>query len=887
LGSQVTAAVLSLMFASAIAIAAERITTRSGSASDPAPVSEPADASVDSGTSSTPQAAARPTLEADLLPLLKARCVKCHGPLKPKARLSLASSRAIARGSENGPIVEPGSLDASALWDQIARDEMPPKPEEPLAADEKALIRLWIEQGATGLPAIGTSDPGPSSDHWAFANASSPPPPDVRDPSRLRTPIDRFIQKTLEDRGLAIGPEADRGVLIRRVSIDLLGVPPTPEEIEVFRSDDRPDAYERMVDRVLASPRYGERWGKYWLDAAGYADSNGYFSADSDRPLAYRYRDYVIRAFKEGRPLDRIVREQLAGDELVDFRRSRDVDPASETIDAIEATHFLRNSQDGTGESDGNPDEVRADKYAVLDGTIQILGSSLFGLTFQCARCHDHKFEPITQAEYYQLQSILFPAFDVGHWVKPNDRVVAVAPRALRERWEAQEKAIDQEVARLKADRGRLKAESQKSEANPQPKQGGEEQRPVEGEGQETKAEPEASNPDRAARLASQIEAIEKEIQAAESRRRPEPGRIAWVSDVSAGMPNAPLLKRGNPATPGEPVPPGVPAILIDPDNRYEPHPPGEGSDATGRRLALARWLTQPGSRPAALLARLLVNRIWQGHFGEGLVSTTDNLGYSGSPPSHPELLEFLASELARSGWDARALHRLILTSAVYRQSSTSAMADADTDVDAAALAARVRERDPDGRLLSRYPLRRLDAEALRDAMLFVSGELDDRAGGPYIPTHRRDSGEVVVDEKAVGSHRRSVYLQQRRTQVASLLEVFDAPSIVTNCTRRLPSTIPLQSLSLLNSDFVVNRSRALADRVRREVGDDPDAIIQRVFLRTIGREPAPDEYAAAHRFLDTQPHRYPDRSPDDALRQSQSDLCQMLLASNSFLYIE
>jgi len=782
----------------------------------------------------------RPSLENDVLPLLKARCLKCHSPLKAKGKLNLSSPRSLARGGTNGAIIVPGNLDESTLWDLVSNDEMPPKPEEPLSADEKALLRRWIEQGATNLPnAAEVGRAAPQTDHWAFAPSAGVLPPAPRDVHHVRNPVDRFIQKTLEDRGLALGPDTDRATLIRRVSFDLTGIPPRPEEIAAFVADPDPAAYDRLVERLLASPRYGERWGKYWLDASGYTDSNGYFSADSDRSLAYRYRDYIIRAFNADRPLDQIVREQLAGDELAGDRRGPDATPA--TIDQLIATHFLRNGQDGTGESDGNPDEVRADKYAVLEGAIQIIGSSLLGLTLQCAKCHDHKFEPVTQQEYYQLQAILYPAFNVEHWVNPNARIAIAGPRDELARWEVHEKVIDAQIEALKRTF--------------------------------------AAGPDAAKK--EKEKALETVIQALNAQRRPNPYRIAWVGDVSSQPAEIPLLIRGNLATPGPKVKPGVPAFLTDPDNRYEPKPPFAGSSSTGRRLALARWLTKPGSRPATLLARVLANRIWQHHFGQGLTATSDNLGYTGSPPSHPELLEFLADELVRSGWSIKAMHRLILASTVYRQSSLPHPE-----------AARV---DPDNRLLARFPLRRLDAEAIRDAMLTVTGELDDRPGGPYVPIDRNESGEVVVDESAAGANRRSVYLQQRRTEIASLLEVFDAPSIVTTCTRRLPSTIPLQSLSLMNSDFVVTRAQKLAKRLEREcnckcgVGDQAgsDARMTRAFLLTIGRAPARDELDAARRFLESQPSHYPGQAEPDARYRAWADFCQMLLASNAFLYVE
>ncbi len=658
-------------------------------------------------------------------------------------------------------------------------------------------------------------------------------PPAVRDSRRIRGPIDRFIERALEDRGLTLGPDADRATLIRRLSFDLTGLPPSPDAIAAFVVDPAPDAYERLVDRLLASPHHGERWGKHWLDASGYADSNGYFNADSDRPLAYRYRDYVIRSFNADRPLDQLVREQLAGDELARRRRGPGCPP--EVVDQLVATHFLRNSQDGTGESDGNPDEVRTDKYAVLEGTSQVIGSSLLGLTIQCARCHDHKFEPVTQEDYYRLQAILYPAFNVEHWVKPNEREVVAGPRDELLRWEAHEKAIDAELAALRRSK-------------------------VTGSKEEQKAKEEA---------------LEPMIQAIEARRCPTPAgshgsrtsrahpwRSPSWSGAATARPGARSVRASRRSWP-------IPTIGIEPD------PASAGPDSTGRRLALARWLTRPGSRPSALLARVLANRIWQEHFGAGLVATPENLGYTGAPPSHPELLEFLAAELVRSGWSARAMHRMIVGSTVYRQSGA-----------ARPEAARV---DPDNRLLSRYPLRRLDAESIRDAMLAASGELDERPGGPYVPTGRTGSGEVVVDPATPGAARRSVYLQQRRTQVASLLEVFDAPSIVTTCTRRQPSTVPLQSLSLLNSDFITARAAALDGRLGRECDhcSQDDDRIDRAFLLVAGRFPTPAERNAAGRFLLKQPARYPDLDAAAASRRSWVDFCQMLLASDAFLYVE
>jgi hypothetical protein len=781
-----------------------------------------------SSTSIAGDSPATPSFEQHVMPLLRARCVKCHGPAKREAKLNLATPKGLARGGENGEVIVAGRLDESLLWEKVEAGEMPPK--EPLSDDEKALLRRWIEGGSPGLPRVSPGDPE-GADFWAFAPASRPRIPEVRIAERIRTPIDRFIQAALEAKGLALGPEANRATLIRRVSLDLTGLPPTAKEVVKFLSDPAPDAYEQMVDRTLASPQYGERWGKHWLDAAGYADSNGYFNADTDRPLAYRYRDYVIKSWNEDKPFDRFLLEQLAGDELAGYRPGGKVTP--ETIELLVATHFLRNAPDGTGESDGNPDEVRADQYAVLEGTTQILGSALFGLTLQCARCHDHKFEPISQKDYYQIYAVLWPAFDLEKWVKPQQRIVeAPLPDELAA-WQAKSHRLDAELFALKN-----RHVFTDPFVDPSGKRG---------------------------------KALAQGVQAIDAQRGERPGRIAWVADLSSSPSNTPLLTRGRYTDPGAKVEPGPPAILADRVNPFAAERPSEPALYTARRLAFARWLTRPASRPAALLARVTANRLWQQHFGTGLIASSENLGYSGAPASHPELLEWLASELAESGWRIKSWHRLILLSSTYRQASSTTE--------------KALRADPENRLLSRYPVRRLDAETIRDAMLAASGELDLRIGGTYVPTKVVGTGEVVVDEGADGAGRRAVYLQQRRTQVPSMLEVFDAPSIVTNCTRRSSSTMPLQSLSLLNSAFVSARAHGLATRLNREAGSDPDARISYAFLQAIGREPDDTERATARQFVQTQPSRYPNRTDADA--QAWIDLCQMILVSNASLYVE
>jgi uncharacterized protein DUF1553/uncharacterized protein DUF1549 len=703
------------------------------------------------------------------------------------------------------------------------------------------------------LFAVSPAAPGPAETHWAYRPPVRPAVPRVQRPELSRTPIDRYVLAALETKGLSLNPEADRPTLIRRVSFDLTGLPPTPAEIDAFLADTAPDAYERMVERYLASPHYGERWGKFWLDAAGYADSNGYFNADSDRPLAWHYRDYVVRSLNADKPYDHFVFEQLAGDELAGYEPNGDV--TSAMVERLIATHFLRNAPDGTGESDGNPDEVRTDRLTVLEGNLQVIMNSLLGVSIQCARCHAHKFEPISHEEYYRLQAILSPVYSSERWIKPNDRVVSVASRKVREEHRRRTELIDRQVKALQSSLAAI--------AGPLREQLLDERR------RSGKTAAVKVSDDELARRFPEYAAIREQVGkaiAARQKDRPAPlEKLAVIVETDPKPLPHHLLRRGRHNAPGPVVQPGVPAALTAPGNGYrlEPRPPGRTS--SGRRSAFARWVT---SAENPLFARVMVNRIWQHHFGVGLVTTPDNLGRSGARPSHPELLDWLAVEFVRSGWSVKAIHRLILGSAVYRQSSASRTKAATVD--------------SGNRLLWRYPLRRLDAEAVRDAMLAVSGELDRRAGGPYTPTRRLADGTVAVEEKQPGARRRSLYLQQRRTQVATFLELFDAPAMALHCSARTTSTVPLQALTLLNSEFALARAEAFARRVRREAGTDPERRLALAFRLAVGHEPSAVERTAARRFLQAQREAY-GRTKDTEERVWR-DLCQMILASNAFL---
>jgi Protein of unknown function (DUF1553)/Protein of unknown function (DUF1549) len=730
-------------------------------------------------------------------------------------------------------------------------------------------------------PPSSASGAGDARSHWAYRPTQRPPVPTLNQ-TGLRNDVDRFIAVGLADKKLTLAPDADRATLLRRVAFDLTGLPPTVKEFDAFLTDAHPDAYARMVERYLASPHYGERWGKHWLDTVGYADSNGYFNADTERPLAWKYRDWVIRCFNADMPVDRFVRLQLAGDELAGYTPEGDVTP--EMADMLVATHFLRNAPDGSGESDGNPDEVRTDRLTVLEGNLQNTMSALLGITIQCARCHSHKFEPIDHEEYYRLQAILAPIYCPDRWVKPNDRTLVIGTRKQKQELRRQSERADSQIRALQTGAATLSAPYR--ELVIEERLAALDVKIRDSVLQANRVAPDKRTAEQQALVKKHIDplkitdddldrrfpeyaairaAVAKAVAARQRERPPALEKLAVAVEVGSQPPVHRLLLRGQHTRPGKEVHPGVIATFSTPGNTFSVA--AAPKFGTGRRTAFARWITSPEN---PLFARVFVNRVWQNHFGKGLVATPDNFGISGARPSHPELLDWFAMELIDKGYSVKHLHRLILNSATYRQASTNE--------------GKARAVDPDNRLLSHFSLRRLDAESVRDGMLAVSGELDARIGGHHSPTRRTPEGTVEVDEANPDARRRSVYLQQRRTQVATLLELFDAPAIATTCSVRNTSTVPVQALALLNSDFARRRAKALAQRLFKEGGAENGARLVFGFRLAFGRVCQDEERAAAMRFLEKQQKLYPAKEAEE---KAWTDLCQMLLASNSFLYVE
>ncbi|MBI2805693.1 MAG: DUF1553 domain-containing protein [Planctomycetes bacterium] len=651
--------------------------------------------------------------------------------------------------------------------------------------------------------------------HWSFQSLRRPAVPKAPS-SRVRTPIDAFLLAKLKAKGLGFAPDASRSMLARRVHLDLIGLPPSAKELHDFQSDSRADAYERLLDRLLASPRFGERWGRHWLDAAGYSDING---TDNDANIirmadgAWRYRDYVIRAFNADMPFDQFLLEQLAGDELDDWRRARHFTP--EIRARLIATGFLRTAADDTAENELNTLDIR---HGVLHRTAEVVASNLLGLTLNCAKCHDHKYEPIAQADYYRFVAAFTPAFNPQKWLQPAQRIMVDVS--------AQEKA---EIDKLNASLTRQIDDLKKKLAG-------------------LKKMP---NADR-----KQLANLERSIQETSAKRR----SFAALRPVYDTGPVSPtfLLRRGSHLKPGKEIAVGGLDVLCPPGRLQLPAVKQAGA-TSGRRLALATWLTTPDSRAGALVARTQVNRVWQRLFGTGFVRTTDNLGLSGARPSHPELLDWLASEWIARKWKWKPLIKQIMLSTAYRQSSI-----------AATEAAKI---DPANALLWRMPLRRLDAEIIRDSILAVSGKLDLAMGDPPVPLENRPDGLVLV--KDPGKYRRSVYLLARRNYHPTLLSVFDQPFMTTNSLCRQPSAVVLQSLTMLNSAFLSEQAGFFAERVRRETARKSlEGEVESAYLIAFGRRPTENENAACVAFLRRQPANL-------ALAR----LCHVLLNTSEFLY--
>jgi hypothetical protein len=638
----------------------------------------------------------------------------------------------------------------------------------------------------------------------------------------------------MNETGLPMAPEADRRTLIRRVSLDLTGLLPTPEEVEAFVADKSPLAYEQLLERLLASKNYGERWARHWLDVVGYADSNGYTEADSVRPHAWRFRDYVIRSMNEDKPWDQFIQEQIAGDELAgathgDFQQAV-LDP--KRTDQLIATAFLRMAPDGTGDT---VDDAKLAKNQVIAEQIKITTSSLMGMTVACAQCHDHRYDPITQADYYRLRAVFDPAYHWEAWRAPNSRLYSLyTPQERTKATEIEAKAKEIEVeARAMSKKFLDEIFEVEIKKVPEAEQAAfrvARDTPVAKQTPEQKA---LIKKYPSALATYSLDLYDKKKQdivdakMAEATKlratKPAEGFVMALTEVKGQMPVSKLFNRGDHDQPKQVVQPGELGILASPQiEPFKSVPLSSGS--SGRRLAYAQWLTS-GKHP--LVARVLVNRFWLNHMGRGIVNTPGDFGRQGELPTHPELLDYLADEFVKSGWKLKSLHRLIMLSSAYRQSS----------VNDASLRA-----DPENRFYARFKMRRLDAETLRDSMLATTGKLVQASYGPPSGIGRDPQGRVItgIDKGTITTHkvdpagaddfRRSIYVQVRRSKPVTVLDTFDAPTMSPNCEMRSQTTVAPQSLLLMNDTFVLDSSRRLADRVTAEAPNDRAKQLQRVW---------------------------------------------------------
>ena len=705
-----------------------------------------------------------------------------------------------------------------------------------------ALLLIAVNAVPAADPPAGTPD------DWAFQAFTQPTVPEA---PKARNPVDAFLLAKLSEKKLAYAPEADRRTLIRRMYFDLLGLPPTPEQVEAFVNDKSADAYEKIVDKLLASPQYGERQALFWLDLVRFAETDG-FKADDTRPLAWRYRDYVIKSFNADKPYDRFVKEQIAGDEL---------DPGD--ADALIATGFLRHFPD-----EYNAVNLEQRRYEIITDITDTTSGAFLGLTAGCARCHDHKYDPVTQRDYFRMQ-----AFFAGYWLTdtplltPTERTAYEKKKAA---WEAKVADVRAALAKLEApyrvkaqakERSRFPEEYSKlldvpfAQRTPMEKQIAamvEKQVYSRSAGDLSKSLKGAEK--------EQYDALKAKMTELAKEQPPEPPRVMAMTDL-AEPPATKLYKRGDWRKPGEELTPGYIAVITDRDADAKP-----AGASSGRRAELAKWIA---SKDNPLTARVLVNRLWQQHFGYGLVRTASDFGAAGDKPTHPELLNWLASELTAKDWSLKHIHRLIVTSVAYRQAAKGDDAGAKID--------------PENKLLWQYPRRRLDGEALRDAMLAVSGQLNLKAGGPSVfpelpPELQKATPSWKPSTDASERNRRSVYVFVKRNLRYPLFALFDAPDRNETCARRFTTTTAPQALTLLNDTVVLSFAKAFATRVTKEVGTDREKVIDRAFPLAMGRPPTTEERAAMLGYL---------KRHKGTEAEAVVDLCHTLLNVNEFLYVD
>jgi hypothetical protein len=897
--------------------------------------------------------------QSEVAALLETKCFQCHGAAK-MGGLDMRTREGLLKGGDKGPAIVAGKAAESLLIQRVngaIAPRMPMAPVPALSPAEVAILQSWINQGAPwNTAATAPPPPAPANKEreitaqdrswWAFRRPVRPAVPQAAEARWSRNPIDAFLAVARTAKGVSAAPEADRSTLIRRLYLDLVGLLPTPSEVDAFVKDPSPNAYDNLVEKLLGSPHYGERWGRYWLDVVRYADSSG-FEHDRDLATAWRFRDYVIKSFNQDKPYNEFLIEHLAGDEV-----------DKPTFDSLTGTAFYRVGPRVRFREKDNPFY----RYDYLDDVVRTTFQGFMGLSVHCARCHDHKFDPINRMDYYRTLAMFFGFVNYDHPLLPPDKA-AEWTRKTREVAAALD-PLKKEVAKIEAPYRRAQFEAGLSKLPEEVQQAI--RTPVDqrtdgqkllaaqferglgsGDGDPgfmgedpslsllTTAGARAPNvldpPDYQDGSSRRTEARLKLNEADEARRKvllekiaalqkqmpPTPYAVEGVRDGDFRLaPDGP----GDEPLPGKTYRPDYPdlgeAYLPEPGMKYEvpwvhfganglvveddnkapvvapgyltvltngapppvARPPARSDYVTsGRRRALAEWIVSPEN---PLTARVLVNRVWYWHFGRGIVQTPGNFGKMGQPPSHPELLDWLATEFVRQGWSVKNLHRLILSSESYR------MASAYYDAASA-------EKDPENIQLWRYPVRRLDGEIIRDVMLSASGQINLEAGGPpffpAIPKSVREGyrqGKWLMTKEGPETWRRSVYSYWKRGLKYPMFDVHDQPDLNVTTEKRNITTVPTQALTLLNNEFVLIQARHLAERVQEEAGDDPAAQVRTLYRISLARAPSAKELEGQTKFLQEQREFQSRKGTAGAGLAALVDLSHVMLNANEFVYI-
>jgi Protein of unknown function (DUF1553)/Protein of unknown function (DUF1549)/Planctomycete cytochrome C len=800
--------------------------------------------------------------EQDVKPILQEHCAKCHSGEKVKGNLRLTSRESVLKGGDLGPAVMLDSPASSNLMKAINyKDGLEMPPGGKLPDKQREILTKWVTQGLPWTPgAVAKGATAPvkhkggvvteeAKKYWAYQPIKRAEVPQVASKAWVSNPIDAFILTRLEAKGLKPAAPADPIALIRRVTFDLTGLPPTPAEVDSFVKDyasSPQSAYEALVDRLLASPHYGEKWGRNWLDVVHYAETNGY-ERDSAKPFVWRFRDYVIRSFNDDKPFDRFIKEQLAGDEI-----DRN-DP-----DCIIATGYYR-----LGLFDDEPADREQARFDELDDWVATTGQVFLGMTLNCARCHEHKIDPLPHADYYRLLAFFQ---DVRHYSDARDvnstSLTDVTPLNMR-------KTTDDELRKRKAQLEQLEKRIAELEDEAIKKMSAEDQRASEGE-----RRPEIVRKAPGFLSAEQRSEYTKLRQELRSQRRQAPvaQELALsVNNCERRPPGTSIMIRGNPHSPGAAVKPGFPTVLGFPDPTIAEQ--SKDAKSSGRRIVLANWIA---SKDNQLTARVIVNRVWQNHFGRGIVPTPNDFGQFGERPTHPELLDWLASEFVDGGWHFKKFHKLILMSSAYRMASTP---------DPKGLSV-----DPANSLLWRFNMRRLTAEEVRDSLLAVSGKLNSKMNGPSV--FPKIPKEVLAGQSVPGqgwsnsppdeANRRSVYVHLKRSLQVPVLAQFDQADTDSSCPVRYTTTVPTQALGLLNGEFSNDQAGAFAERLQKESPGDLQAQVRLALRLTTSRTPTDSEVKKDVDFIRTQRDKFK-LNEFDALKR----YCLLAMNANEFVYLD